>query len=92
MSFQTPISKCRTTIPGLGTLDGLQYANSVQQFCGIPYVNLPKRWTRSTLNTSWNGSHHDGTGGGGRVGSRVRTLSVVHCQTLARTVDRRDIS
>ncbi|CAI7573796.1 unnamed protein product [Penicillium discolor] len=61
MSFQTPISKCRTTIPGLGTLDGLQYANGVQQFCGIPYANLPKRWTRSTLKTSWNENHHDGT-------------------------------
>lgn len=61
MSFQIPISKCRTTIPGLGTLDGLQYANGVQQFCGIPYANLTKRWTRSTLETSWDDGHHDGT-------------------------------
>jgi carboxylesterase type B len=61
MSFHTPNSKCRTTIPGLGTLDGLQYANGVQQFCGIPYANLPKRWTRSALKTLWNDGHHDGT-------------------------------
>ncbi|KAF3386862.1 Para-nitrobenzyl esterase [Penicillium rolfsii] len=61
MSFQPPISKCRATIPGLGTVDGLQYANGVQQFCGIPYANLPKRWTRSTLKTSWSDEYHDGT-------------------------------
>lgn len=61
MSFQSPVSKCRIAIPGLGTLDGLAYANGVQQFCGIPYAHLPKRWTRSTLRTSWNGGHHDGT-------------------------------
>ncbi|OOQ84833.1 acetylcholinesterase [Penicillium brasilianum] len=48
-------------MPGLGTLDGLQYANGVQQFCGIPYASLPKRWTRSTLRTSWYDDHHDGT-------------------------------
>ncbi|RJE19981.1 Carboxylesterase family [Aspergillus sclerotialis] len=61
MSFQTPTAKCRTFIPGLGTLDGLQYANGVQQFCGIPYAHLSKRWTRSTLKTSWKGDYHDGT-------------------------------
>lgn len=61
MSFQTPISKCRTTIPGLGTLDGLLYSNGIQQFCGIPYAHLPKRWTRSVLRTSWEEGHHDGT-------------------------------
>lgn len=61
MSFQTPTSKCRATIPGLGTLDGLQYSNGVQQFCGTPYAHLPKRWTRSILKTSWYKGHHDGT-------------------------------
>ncbi|KAJ5675538.1 hypothetical protein N7462_008435 [Penicillium macrosclerotiorum] len=60
MSFQDPVSKCTTSIPGLGTLEGLQYANGVQQFCGIPYADLPKRWTRSILKTSWNGGYHDG--------------------------------
>lgn len=61
MSFQSPVSKCRTIIDGLGTLDGLQYANGVQQFCGIPYARLSKRWTRSVLNASWENDHHDGT-------------------------------
>ncbi|KAJ5376803.1 hypothetical protein N7509_013689 [Penicillium cosmopolitanum] len=61
MSFQTPISKCTTTIPGLGRLDGLQFANGVQQFSGIPYADLAKRWTRSILKTSWEGQFHDGT-------------------------------
>jgi hypothetical protein len=49
MSFQSPISKCRVTIEGMGTLDGLHYANGVQQFCEILYAHLPKRWTRSVL-------------------------------------------
>ncbi|KAJ5090614.1 hypothetical protein N7532_009298 [Penicillium argentinense] len=61
MSFQAPVSKCRTSIPGLGTLDGLQYPKGVQQFCGIPYGRLSKRWTRSVLQTSWAGEYHDGT-------------------------------
>ncbi|KAJ5708346.1 hypothetical protein N7488_008147 [Penicillium malachiteum] len=61
MSFQTPVGTCRTNIPGLGVVDGLQYANGVQQFCGIPYANLSKRWSRSTLKTQWNGEYHDGT-------------------------------
>lgn len=61
MSFQTPDSKCSTYIEGLGKLDGLQYANGVQQYCGIPFAKLPKRWTRSTLNVSWENDYHDGT-------------------------------
>ena len=61
MSFQSPVGICRTNIPGLGTLDGLEFASGVQQFCGIPYAHLPKRWTRSTLNIEWEGGHHDGT-------------------------------
>ncbi|KAH3330187.1 hypothetical protein KXV52_002965, partial [Aspergillus fumigatus] len=61
MSFQTPVSKCTTIIPSLGELQGLQYANGVQQFCGISYAELTKRWTRSTLKTVWEGSRHDGT-------------------------------
>ncbi|KAJ5949112.1 hypothetical protein N7454_000696 [Penicillium verhagenii] len=60
MSFQTPIGTCKATIPGLGTVDGLEYANGVQQFCGIPYAHLSKRWTRSALQTKWNDEYHDG--------------------------------
>jgi carboxylesterase type B len=61
MSFQPPTSKCIVSIPGLGTVEGLQFANGVQQFCGIPYAHLPKRWTRSILKTTWENGHHDGT-------------------------------
>lgn len=61
MSFKTPLCKCSTTIPGLGRLDGYQYDNGVQQYCGIPYARLEKRWTRSVINTKWEGEYHDGT-------------------------------
>ncbi|RHZ65808.1 uncharacterized protein CDV56_102899 [Aspergillus thermomutatus] len=61
MSFQIPVSNCTVAIPSLGKLEGFQYANGVQQYCGIPYANLPRRWTRSTLKTSWEGDYHDGT-------------------------------
>ncbi|RAK95303.1 acetylcholinesterase [Aspergillus ibericus CBS 121593] len=61
MSFQTPVAKCTAEIPTLGQLWGLQFANGVQQYCGIPYADLPKRWTRSTLKTAWENSKHDGT-------------------------------
>lgn len=61
MSFKTPVAKCSTHIPTLGTLDGWEYDNGVQQFCGIPYATLPKRWTRSCLKTSWEGEYHNGT-------------------------------
>ncbi|KAJ5108058.1 hypothetical protein N7456_004733 [Penicillium angulare] len=59
--FQTPIGTCKTTVPSLGTMDGLLYASGIQQFCGIPYAHLSKRWTRSILNTKWTGDYHDGT-------------------------------
>ncbi|KAJ5587640.1 uncharacterized protein N7459_003405 [Penicillium hispanicum] len=61
MSFQTPTSTVSTQINGLGRLDGFQYADGVEQFCGIPYATLSKRWTRSLLNTSWENGYHDGT-------------------------------
>ncbi|GES61151.1 acetylcholinesterase [Aspergillus terreus] len=61
MSFKTPVAKCSTRIPTLGTLEGWEYDNGVQQFCGIPYATLPKRWTRSCLKTSWDGEYHNGT-------------------------------
>ncbi|KAH8760568.1 Alpha/Beta hydrolase protein [Diaporthe sp. PMI_573] len=61
MSFQTPKSKCTVHVEGLGNLDGWEYPNGVQQFCGIPYASLPKRWTRAQLQTTWPSSHHDGT-------------------------------
>jgi carboxylesterase type B len=61
MSFQTPKGKCTLEIDGLGKVDGLEFANGVQQFCGIPYADLPKRWTRASLKTVWKGNSHDGT-------------------------------
>ncbi|KAF9886874.1 hypothetical protein FE257_010997 [Aspergillus nanangensis] len=65
MSFQTPVRKCSTHIPTLGDIEGFEYSNGVQQYCGIPYATLPKRWTRSKLKTSWENNYHDGT----RLGS-----------------------
>ncbi|KAL6230956.1 hypothetical protein BDW75DRAFT_234005 [Aspergillus navahoensis] len=44
----------------LGGIDDSTGA-SAPQYCGIPYATLPKRWTRSTLKTSWNNDRHDGT-------------------------------
>ncbi|KAL3457552.1 Alpha/Beta hydrolase protein [Aspergillus heterothallicus] len=61
MSFQVPVSKCATAIPSLGHLEGFQFGNGVQQYCGIPYAELSKRWTRSTLKTTWQNNKHDGT-------------------------------
>lgn len=48
-------------VPGLGTVKGWLYENGVSQYSGIPYARLAKRWTRSTLATSWEGNYHDGT-------------------------------
>lgn len=61
MSFKTPVYTCHTHIEGLGKLKGFEYSNGVRQYCGIPYASLAKRWTRSTLKTSWNDGFHDGT-------------------------------
>ncbi|CAK38346.1 hypothetical protein CBS115989_2251 [Aspergillus niger] len=61
MSFQSPATTCTTEVPTLGQLEGFQFANGVQQYCGIPYADLPKRWTRSVLKTTWENSRHDGT-------------------------------
>lgn len=61
MSFQTPVSIVSTQLVGLGTLDGFHYANGVEQYCGIPYASLSKRWTRSVLKTSWENGYHNGT-------------------------------
>lgn len=74
MSFQVPIGVCKASIPGLGTVDGVEYANGVQQFCGIPYAHLSKRWSRSTLRTYWEGGHHDGT----RLGLDHRFIAQGH--------------
>ncbi|CEJ58900.1 hypothetical protein PMG11_07543 [Penicillium brasilianum] len=61
MSFQTPVSTVSTHIGGLGTIDGFHYANGVEQYCGIPYASLSKRWTRSILSTTWENDYHNGT-------------------------------
>lgn len=57
---QTPSGEVEQEIPGLGRLKGLVYPNGVRQFMGIPYARLAKRWTRSTLATSWPNDFHDG--------------------------------
>ncbi|KAF2994883.1 hypothetical protein E8E14_003096 [Neopestalotiopsis sp. 37M] len=59
---QVPITgKTRLAIESLGTVEGWQFQNGVQQYAGIPYATLPKRWTRSRLQTSWPNEFHDGT-------------------------------
>ncbi|KAJ5656040.1 Alpha/Beta hydrolase protein [Penicillium longicatenatum] len=61
MTFQTPQNKCSLEVHSLGKVDGWHYADGVEQYCGIPYADLPKRWTRSELKTSWPNKYHDGT-------------------------------
>ncbi|KAJ5946474.1 hypothetical protein N7454_003313 [Penicillium verhagenii] len=61
MTFQIPQNKCSLDVQDLGRIDGWHYADGVEQYCGIPYADLRKRWTRSELKTSWPGRYHDGT-------------------------------
>lgn len=63
MAPQSPKGTINVSIAGLGEVKGLEFANGVRQFTGIPYANLAKRWTRSTLKTSWadKNGFHDGT-------------------------------
>lgn len=56
-----PVGTTDLDVVGLGTVRGLIYPNGVRQFCGIPYASLSKRWTYSTLMTSWPDGRHDGT-------------------------------
>lgn len=53
--------KIVTHIPELGDLEGWRWPNGVRQYFGIPYGAISKKWTRSTLVTSWVGGKHDGT-------------------------------
>ncbi|EEA25194.1 hypothetical protein TMatcc_006584 [Talaromyces marneffei ATCC 18224] len=59
--FQNPTGKTRLAVDGLGTVEGLEFAQGVCQFSGIPYGTLSKRWTRSGLQTTWPSGFHDGT-------------------------------
>ncbi|KAJ5802640.1 uncharacterized protein N7503_005090 [Penicillium pulvis] len=61
MTFQVPLNKSSLDVHSLGKIDGWHYADGVEQYCGIPYADLPKRWTRSVLKTSWPDRYHDGT-------------------------------
>lgn len=58
---KVPLRKETVQIPGLGSLQGWRYENGVQQFFGVPYARLSKRWTRATLATEWEGQYHDGS-------------------------------
>ncbi|KAH8698738.1 Alpha/Beta hydrolase protein [Talaromyces proteolyticus] len=73
MSFQCPQSTCSAYIRGLGDLKGYQFPNGVQQYCGIPYAVLAKRWTRSLLKTSWADGFHDGT----KLGDTIPTKFIL---------------
>lgn len=61
MPLQKPTGTTEIKVPGLGRAKGRVYADGVRQFCGMPYADLPKRWTRATLNKSWKDDYHDGT-------------------------------
>ncbi|KAH7043917.1 Alpha/Beta hydrolase protein [Macrophomina phaseolina] len=61
MAPQAPTGTTTIEIPSFGKIKGLLFPSGIRQFCGIPYAQLQKRWTRSTLNTSLPGHYHDGT-------------------------------
>lgn len=61
MPAQKPSGTTKLEIHGLGLVEGLRYESGVQQYLGIPYGRLSKRWTRATLATSWSQDFHDGT-------------------------------
>ncbi|KAF4966917.1 hypothetical protein FSARC_5450 [Fusarium sarcochroum] len=56
-----PVGFTQAVLPTLGTVKGLVFPNGIRQFCGIPYAEFSKRWTRSTLKTRLSGGVHDGT-------------------------------
>jgi carboxylesterase type B len=61
MTRKVPAGVSSVEVKGLGTLRGVSYTDGVRQFYGIPYARLRKRWTLSTLATSWDNGSHDGT-------------------------------
>lgn len=80
---QTPIGERDLQVPGLGTVKGLRYSNGVCQFLGIPYARLVKRWTRSTLVTSWPNDYHDGRD----LGSQAPNPPQYRCTGLLTPID-----
>lgn len=61
MPAREPEGTTNVDVEGLGKLQGLVYTGGVQQFCGVPYGRLVKRWTRAALADSWADGFHDGT-------------------------------
>ncbi|KAH7021886.1 Alpha/Beta hydrolase protein [Ilyonectria destructans] len=61
MASLGPTGSTQHHVPTLGTINGLVFSGGIRQFCGIPYAELTKRWTRSTLKTHLPGDFHDGT-------------------------------
>ncbi|KAH6995389.1 hypothetical protein EDB80DRAFT_877256 [Ilyonectria destructans] len=74
MAPQTPVDTTAINVPSLGKIKGLLYDNGVRQFCGIPYADLAKRWSRSTLKSNLPGDYHDGTQHGRQDILGVKTL------------------
>ncbi|KAJ4256866.1 hypothetical protein NW762_008962 [Fusarium torreyae] len=56
-----PAGTTQLDVPTLGTIKGLVFPGGIQQFCGIPYADFSKRWTRAILKTRLSGGIHDGT-------------------------------
>ncbi|KAM0414737.1 hypothetical protein ACHAPT_013428 [Fusarium lateritium] len=58
---RTPVGRTKLPVNGLGVVEGLRFSGDVDQFCGIPYAFLAKRWTFSQLQETWPNNFHDGT-------------------------------
>lgn len=61
MTRKIPTNETTVQVTGLGNLRGVTYDDGVNQFYGIPFARLAKRWTRSVLATNWENGTHDGT-------------------------------
>lgn len=61
MPRKAPVGDAIVLVDGLGKLRGVEYANGVRQYFGIPYARLSKRWTLPSLATKWSNDFHDGS-------------------------------
>ena len=56
------IDKFELDVPRLGNITGLSLNGTTCQYLGIPYAEVPGRFTRSIpARTPWETSHFDGT-------------------------------
>ena len=55
------VSRVQLTVPELGKITGLAYDDSISQYLGIPYAEVPGRFRRSIPAPAWAGGVWDGT-------------------------------